>query len=242
MTFIRVAFYDRELPEGAPCLANQAWLLMGTMRASALFLLIQIILGIESLRASIFILLFTRTSRICHLFNGFISDIWLFCLFCAWSTRHFTRGLSSRWTRTCSSWPMKGIPRFRFTLAASVLPNDILISWRYFTLIVLIFALIQIIAARAVICLLQLRRRKFLIILNNMVRFLLIYRLKQRATKISRDKEAIIWFTVNTIACWTPLCIVCIIEIIFKTSMTLQARWLWKLTRVGKMRHISRRA
>ena len=45
MTFMRVAFFDRELAEGAPCLAYYARLFMGTMGASA-FLQLQIILRI----------------------------------------------------------------------------------------------------------------------------------------------------------------------------------------------------
>ena len=177
MNFIRVAFFDRELAEGASCLTYQAWLLMGTLRASTVFLQFLIILRIESSRTSIFILLFTRAVRISHLFNGLISDNWLFCLFCARATGHSVRKLPRGWARACTSRPMIRIPRFWFALAAGVLSNDMLVCWRHLALIVLTFTLIQIIATWAVIYLLQLRRRSFLIALNNRVRLLLISRL-----------------------------------------------------------------
>lgn len=235
LTFIRVAFFDRELAEGAPSLTYQ-WLLMGTIGAMALFLLIW---------TSIFILLFPRASRISHLFNGLIADNWLFCLFCTRTARLSSRKFPRWWARARSSWPMVRVPRFRFALATSVLSYDRLMCWRHLALIVLIFTLIQIIIAGAVICILDLRRRNFLIVLSNWVRLLLISRLKQRATKVAWDKKAIVWFTVNSIARGAPFSIVCIIKIVAKTSMTLHAwrlRVLRELTRVGEVRHISRRA
>ena len=80
---------------------------------------------------------------------------------------------------------MVRVPRFRFALASSVLSYDRLMCWRHLALIVLIFTLIQIIIAGVVICILDLRRRNFLIVLSNWVRLLLISRLKQRATKVA---------------------------------------------------------
>ena len=174
MTFIRVALFYRQLAEGASSLTYQAWLLMGSR---TIFLQFLIIPRIESSRTSIFILLFTRAVRISHLFNGLISDNWLFCLFCARTTGHSTRKLPRGWARACTSRPMIRIPRFWFALAAGVLSNDMLVCWRHLALIVLTFTLIQIIATWAVICLLQLRRRSFLIALHNRVRLLLISRL-----------------------------------------------------------------
>ena len=156
-----------------------------------------------------------------------------------------TREFPSRWARARTCWSMVWIPRFGFALASRELSYDMLVCWRHLTLIILIFTLIQIIAAGAVICLLHLWRRSFLIALNNRVGLLLISRLKQRATEIARYKKTIIRFTVNSIARGAPLCVVCIIEILFKASMTLHARRLrvlWELARVGEVGHISRRA
>ena len=156
-----------------------------------------------------------------------------------------TRELPCRWARARTSWSMVWIPRFGFALASSVLSYDMLVCWRHLALIILIFTLIQIIAAGAVICLLHLWRRNFLIALNNRVGLLpTISRLKQRATEIARDKKAIVRFTIDTIAQWAPLCVVCIVEILAKTSMTLHARRLRvlrELARVGEVGHVSRR-
>ena len=244
VSFVRVtSFSYRELAEGAPCLAYQAWLFMGTRM---LFLLLYNVVWTESRRTSIFILLLTWASRINLLFNGLISDNWLLCLFCARAPGMSSRALPIWWAIT--SWAVRGVPRFWFALASRVLPNDMLMSWRRLALIILIFTRIQIIAAGAVICILQLRRRTFLYTLSYRIRLLLISRgrLKKRATKVAWDKKAIARSTVYSIARWAPLWFVCIFEMIVKTSsMTLYAgglRELGELTRVREVGHISRRA